>query len=105
MNTVDSLLNLRFDKGFRQLSVGLDGVYRTTHTERIGFLNGPVAVKGSWEDNSFLLEIQFLNGVFFGMRFDFSELDVDIHQLLARKTIEIRGSRRDQQVAARNESD
>ena len=85
-------LSLSFGNGSRQVVVGLDGVYRTTQAKPIGFLNGAVALRGSWEDsNSFLLSLQFLNGICFDMRLDFSETDVNIHQLLARRTVEIRG--------------
>jgi len=67
-----------------ELTVGLDDIYRITDGGQVGcpyygiVLDGPVGAKGSWVDEMFLLDLQFLSGGDFSLRFEFDENNVDI---------------------------
>jgi hypothetical protein len=44
--------------------------------------NGPIALRGSWQGNSFMVRVQSLTGRWFDLSFDFDEAGVEV-QLLA----------------------
>jgi hypothetical protein len=78
--------------------VGLDDVFRIRQAGQLGPISGPIASKGSWQDeDTFLLDMQILDGSHYEMRFDFVEggVGVSFRDLLASEWQQFRGTLED----------
>jgi predicted phosphodiesterase len=90
-----AFVSLTFGNDSQEMAIGLDDVYRITHIDQHGPMNGPVAFKGSWEDDdTFVLHLQYLTD---GgpIQFDFDEDGVIMRLLMGDGTESIRGTLQD----------
>jgi hypothetical protein len=76
----EASIRLSFSGDTRELSIGLDNVFRITQVDQFGPLYDSVALKGAWQDeDTFLLHLRCLNGPHrFDVSFDFDEDGVSV---------------------------
>jgi hypothetical protein len=91
----EAKITLNIGDDSQELSVGLDDVFRISQVDQLGPISGPIASKGSWQDeDTFLLDMQVLDGTHYELGFDFVEggVDVSLKDIIVGGWYPIRGT-------------